>query len=81
MPVIYEIQTFAAARELLGSPIKLALEEGATARDLRSKLMLEFPLLHELKDFAIARNEEYALPGEVLQKGDELVIIPPVAGG
>lgn len=81
MPYTYSIQTFAAARELLGSPVSLTLPDGATARDLRTGLVETYPSLLELKDFAIARNEEYAMPGEVLKPGDELVIIPPVAGG
>lgn len=81
MSYTYSIQTFAAARELLGSPVSLTLPDGATARDLRTGLVKTYPSLLELKDFAIARNEEYAMPGEVLQPGDELVIIPPVAGG
>ncbi|NJC24968.1 MoaD/ThiS family protein [Neolewinella antarctica] len=81
MSVTYQVQTFAAARELLGSPVSITLPRGAKARDLRQQLLVDFPALATLKDFAIARNEAYALPGEILEAGDELVIIPPVSGG
>ena len=77
----FSIHTFAAARELLGPRIRLALPVGSSAGDLREKLLVAYPALAELKDFAIARNEAYALPTEILEAGDELVIIPPVSGG
>ncbi len=30
---------------------------------------------------AVAVNQEYALPAQVLQDGDEVAILPPVSGG
>ena len=77
----YTIQTFAAARELVGSPIHLALPTEPSTGELRQSLIATYPKLGELKDFAIAVNEAYALPDEVVRPGDEIVIIPPVAGG
>ena len=75
------LQTFAAAKELLGSPIKLDVPEGATVSNLRSLLLQSYPELDKLADFAIARNETYALPGDPVNETDVFVIIPPVAGG
>ena len=75
------IQAFAAARDLLGPKVQIELPDTATTADLRIALLQQYPVLSQLRDFAIARNEAYALPDECLQAGDEIVIIPPVAGG
>ena len=77
----YTILTFAAARELVGDRLHIALPDGACTRDLRRMLLERYPELGELKDFALAVNEVYALPDEPVHPGDEIVIIPPVAGG
>ena len=78
----HRILTFAAAREIVGTDSwSVDLPAGATVADLRQQLLEAFPAFEELSDFAIARNEEYALPEEVIVAGDELVIIPPVSGG
>ena len=77
----FTIKAFAAARELIGGAVIVFLPAGASVGDLRAELLRSFPKLAGLKEFAIARNENYALPGELLEAGDELVIIPPVSGG
>lgn len=78
----YTIITFAAARELVGAGSFIAeMPAGATVADLRARILETYPAFAELSDFAIARNEAYALAEEVLAEGDELVIIPPVSGG
>ncbi|MEO0735075.1 MAG: MoaD/ThiS family protein [Bacteroidota bacterium] len=80
--VTYRVLAFAAAREIIGgAECTLSLPVGATVADLRLAAVAAYPALGELSDFAIARNEDYALPDTVLTPGDELVIIPPVAGG
>lgn len=77
----YTILTFAAARELVGDRLTLELPTELCTRDLRQELLNAFPALGELKDFAIAVNETYAMPEEPVRPEDEIVIIPPVAGG
>lgn len=78
----HRILTFAAAREIVGADSwSVDLPAGTTVAGLRQRLLEAFPAFRELSDFAIARNEAYALPEEVLLPGDELVIIPPVSGG
>jgi molybdopterin converting factor small subunit len=78
----HTILTFAAAREIVGAAsFKTDLAPGATVSDLRARILEAYPAFRELSDFAIARNEAYALADEVLVEGDELVIIPPVSGG
>lgn len=80
--VKHTILAFAAAREIVGAgSFTVELTEGATVADLRVHILSAYPAFRELNDFAIARNEAYALADEVLGKGDELVIIPPVSGG
>jgi len=80
--VEHTILTFAAAREIVGAgSFKMELAPGATVSDLRAKILVAYPAFRELSDFAIARNEAYALADEVLAEGDEIVIIPPVSGG
>lgn len=77
-----EIVCFGVAREIAGgSSLHLELSPGTTAAELKQKLIETYPAFGELVDFAIARNEAYATPDEVIEVSDELVIIPPVSGG
>ncbi|HTI62872.1 MAG TPA: MoaD/ThiS family protein [Gemmatimonadaceae bacterium] len=72
---------FASYADTLGtSSIPLELSSGATAgdaldqvRSLAADALPSKPLL--------AVNERYARPEHVLAAGDEVAIIPPVAGG
>ncbi|MEM6772799.1 MAG: MoaD/ThiS family protein [Bacteroidota bacterium] len=80
--VRFKVLTFAAASEIVGADhCYLELPAGATVADLRATLVKAYPAFAELLSFAIARNEAYAAPEEVLVAGDELVVIPPVSGG
>ena len=77
-----QIQCFGAAREIAGGrTLTLERVEGQTVAELKRQLVAHFPGFGELVSFAIARNEEYARDDERIEAGDELVIIPPVAGG
>jgi MoaE-MoaD fusion protein len=74
---------FALYRDLTGvHELAIDVEEGSTAgaavarlreRDARFAGLPERPVM--------AINREYALPGERLKEGDELALLPPVAGG
>lgn len=76
------IRCFGAAREIAGGPtLQLEDIEGRSIADLKQRLMQTYPAFADLVSFAVARNEAYAEDGEVIVAGDELVIIPPVAGG
>ena len=77
-----KVKAFGIARDILGSSV-LAMEvkEKLTVADLMSQLKSDFPAFAELTSLAIAINESYAEPGQLINKGDEVVIIPPVAGG
>jgi molybdopterin converting factor subunit 1 len=74
---------FAVLREIAGKDEELMeLPEGTSAADVWQRLRDEYAAL---RDYAtppmIAINESYAGPEELLRDGDELVFIPPVAGG
>ncbi|HET7436162.1 MAG TPA: molybdopterin converting factor subunit 1 [Thermoanaerobaculia bacterium] len=74
---------FAVLRDIIGrAEDELALDDGATARDVWQSLRARHP---ELRGYAeppmTAINESYAAPDTRLREGDELAFIPPVAGG
>lgn len=72
---------FAQTRELLGGPsITQQLSTGATIADLQSALESRVPALKRIA-LRFAVNREFAAPDTALQPGDEIALIPPVAGG
>jgi len=78
-----QVRFFAIFRERIGcEEIELPLPEGATARDALTSLGLEYPCILQLEGkFQIAINRHMAPFETVLSGGDELALIPPVAGG
>lgn len=73
---------FASYAEKLGrSSIPLELTHGATVSDVLTSLQ-RLPGASRLPaDPLVAVNERYARRDQVLAAGDEVAIIPPVAGG
>jgi len=73
---------FASYAERLGrSSISLELERGATVNDVLASLQ-RLPGASRLpSEPLVAVNERYAKRDHVLASGDEVAIIPPVAGG
>jgi|SRR6185437_3202426 len=54
----------------------------ATVREfLRRFFAIAPPLEKYAASLAIAVNQEYALPTQVLREGDEIALLPPVSGG
>lgn len=80
-----EIRTlfFASYRELLGTgELHLDLPAGATVSDLVVALRARGGAFTVLPtDPAVAVNQSYADPALALNDGDEVALIPPVAGG
>ena len=80
-----EIRTlfFASYKELLGTgELQVDLPAGATVSDLVSALRSRggaFTVLPSTP--AVAVNMTYTDPASVLRDGDEVALIPPVAGG
>ena len=77
------LKLFGSLREAVGeSTIQLELDEGACVAELRNWLSERNPLVDKLGDrLAASVNLEIASPDEVLQDGDEVAFLPPVAGG
>jgi molybdopterin synthase catalytic subunit/molybdopterin converting factor small subunit len=60
----------------------LDLPEGADVRAAWKALVLEFPVIEPAgSSVRFARNGRYVDAAEALAEGDELAVIPPVAGG
>jgi molybdopterin converting factor subunit 1 len=74
---------FAVVRERLRLDDELvALADGATVDALVDELERRHPALGSLrKACKVAVNQELAGGDRVLQDGDEVALIPPVAGG
>lgn len=73
---------FGRYRELAGSgEIRLALPPGSRVRDLVGALRARPDLAALPPDPAVAVNRRYEDPDRLLGAGDEVALIPPVAGG
>ncbi len=74
---------FAAAREAAGtSRLSLDLPEGATVASLRAALAERLPALDPLWPYLqVAVDREIAAPESPLRDGQEIALLPPVAGG
>ena len=76
------VQLFGQHREIVGSSVvELELEAGGTVADLRGLLAAYSVLGDWLGGSAIAVNRRYERDDSVVAAGDEVAIIPPVAGG
>ncbi|MGQ0813957.1 MAG: MoaD/ThiS family protein [Gemmatimonadota bacterium] len=71
---------FASYRDLVGaSELTLDLPAGATAQVAVNELRVSFAEIPARPVVAI--NLEYSSLDELLSEGDELALLPPVAGG
>ncbi|MFN8619149.1 MAG: molybdenum cofactor biosynthesis protein MoaE [Chloroflexota bacterium] len=77
------VRLFAMQRQQLGvRELPLDLPDGATIGEAWSALAALHPVLAPAgPTLRFARNAAYADPAEPLAEGDELALIPPVAGG
>jgi molybdopterin converting factor small subunit len=77
-----QVLLFASYADAFGSTnLAVTLREGATVKELLSRVR-EMAVGHALPPAPlIAVNQEYAAPGDVIRAGDEIALIPPVAGG
>ena len=73
---------FASYADAFGAPdVSVTVPDGATVRDLLARVK-EMAVGQALPPAPlIALNQEYAAPGDVIRVGDEVALIPPVAGG
>lgn len=62
--------------------LTVALDEGATVGDLKSRLAVEVPALAPaLPTALVSINREFAFQQDHLHAGDEVGLFPPVSGG
>lgn len=81
--MLVRILVFGQLKEI-ASPGELQLEvpAGATVASLFAELVGRYPGLEGLaSSIAIARNQSFAQPDELLEDGDEIALLPPVSGG
>ena len=76
------VQLFASYAESFGGPtLQLALKSGSTVADLLDHLRL-LPGASILPDSPrVAVNRKFASAHQFVDAGDEIALIPPVAGG
>jgi molybdopterin converting factor subunit 1 len=73
---------FATYRDLAGADeLEIELPGGATAGDLVARLRARPGLGRIPEEPALAVNQEYASLSTPLSSGDEVALLPPVAGG
>lgn len=76
------MRLFGQHRELAGeSVISVELSTGGTVADLRSALAAHPGLGAALDGSAVALNRTYQPDESPVLEGDEVAVIPPVAGG
>jgi molybdopterin converting factor subunit 1 len=78
----FRVKLFASFADLFGaSHLEIALPQGSTVADL-SNAIRKLPSATRLPSrLVVAVNSAYARPDTPLNHGDEIALIPPVAGG
>jgi len=74
---------FARYAEVVGvDDVELEVPAPATVASAVAVLRRQLAQGHLLPEHPlVARNEAHALPGDTLHDGDELALLPPLAGG
>jgi len=77
------VRLFARYAEVTGvERLELALRNGATVADLLATLRIQVPGFAQLPARLLcAVNLVHVLPSQTLRDGDEVAILPPLAGG
>lgn len=81
--IIVTVKLFAAYQEAYGvSELMLELPSGATVAAVLDHLINQHPELEQWRNLTrFGVNLQFVEPDTTLQKGDEVVLIPPVSGG
>lgn len=77
------VLAFAAVRDIIGSPeVEVPLDAPCTAEEAMTILLARFPgLAPHRRSLRMAVNGTYAFATDPVRPGDEVALIPPVAGG
>jgi sulfur-carrier protein len=83
MPDSVKLLAFAGTRDIVGAAeVDLALACPCTVEDLLREVCRRYPALEpHRRSLRVAVNGTYANAGERVASGDEVALIPPVAGG
>lgn len=83
MAHVVRMLAFAGARDVIGAgEVELPLSRPCTASELLQEVCARYPALEPYKgSIRVAVNGVYAMPGDPVTFGDEVALIPPVAGG
>lgn len=78
-----QVLLFASLKDAVqASSVEVEVPDGATSEDLLRACGAQFPALARyLEHVRVAVNREYAVGAVVLHEGDEVALLPPVAGG
>ena len=81
MPSII-VRCFAGLQEAAGEQVEVEVPEGATAEDVKRAVAEKVPEAAGLIErAALAVNRRLARPGDEVEAGDEVALLPPVSGG
>jgi len=83
VPATVRLLAFAGARDVVGtSEVDLALDLPCTAAAFLDSVCLRYPgLVPYKKALRVAVNGSYVAWTDLVAAGDEVALIPPVAGG
>jgi len=79
-----EVLLFGIAKDIVGNgrmDLSGLEHQPSSVGELKDFLCQSYPELGKLSSLAIAVNSEYARDTVVLERGDEIALIPPVSGG
>lgn len=84
---MFKIAFYGVAQDIIGNNIlhipkeEITVESEVTVSVLLRYLRTKHPQFGQIGVIAVAKNQQYAQPEEVLTEIDEIAIIPPVSGG
>ncbi len=84
MSGVVKVLAFAGARELVGAAeVEVEVDPPhCTVAELMDRLCARYPGLESYRPIIrVAVNGDYATPSQPVVAGDEVALIPPVAGG
>ena len=78
-----KVKLYAGLQGLVGQrDVDVALPAGATVQQLRDRIVEEYPVLEAFIGTLVVAVDEEMVPVEhVLNEGDKVELIPPIAGG
>lgn len=77
-----QLLLFGITADIIGQKsMSTELNEEATIKTLKEKILNDYPKLLDYKSFSVAVNMEYATDDSILKHGDTVALIPPVSGG